>query len=70
MNSKAILLSIIFTFLIIASFNFNGADASHSHSHHGIRKCVKCKFGLIECCEPDICESKLLRPDKCIRIKT
>ncbi len=31
--------------------------------------CVRCKFGLISCCPPNICESRWLRPDKCISVK-
>ncbi len=35
-----------------------------------VRKhCVKCKFHLFDCCEPDICVKKTLRPDKCLSIK-
>ena len=34
------------------------------------RRCVKCKMGMFNCCEPNICVKKHLRPDKCVRVKT
>jgi hypothetical protein len=37
--------------------------------HYTEHKCVRCKFGLLECCEPNICVKKFLRPDKCMHIK-
>jgi len=33
------------------------------------QNCVACKLGIIPCCAPNICQKKLLRPNKCIRIK-
>ncbi|CAF1082745.1 unnamed protein product [Rotaria sp. Silwood1] len=33
-------------------------------------QCVRCKFGIIRCCYPNICVKKHLRPDKCLRIKS
>lgn len=32
--------------------------------------CVKCKFGINDCCAPNKCIKKTLRPDECQEIKT
>ena len=33
------------------------------------RRCVRCKLGIANCCEPDICVKRTLRPDKCLSVK-
>jgi len=33
------------------------------------RNCVPCKFDTIQCCAPNICVKKTLRPDECQEIK-
>jgi len=32
--------------------------------------CVSCKFGMVQCCAPNICRKKTLMPDECMEIKT
>jgi hypothetical protein len=32
--------------------------------------CVKCKFGIFNCCAPNFCKKKLLRPDECVEVKS
>jgi hypothetical protein len=31
--------------------------------------CVRCKFNLFNCCSPNWCRKKTLRPDECIEVK-
>ena len=33
------------------------------------RNCVPCKFGINQCCAPNICRKKTLWPDECMEIK-
>ncbi len=74
-----LLISSCYSMNIFAS-NDNRFDAEHQGSNYGNvhfknvkrstnKQCVRCKFGLMSCCEPNICVKKTLRPDKCLHIK-
>jgi hypothetical protein len=46
----------------------------HKHHHHDqdpsrSHSCVRCKFSLVNCCQPNICVKRRLRTDKCMRVK-
>ena len=60
--------------------NNDSLDVFHPESNYinvtvdvverSVRKhCVKCKYHLFNCCEPNICVKKTLRPDKCLTVK-
>ncbi len=48
-------------------FNSENVTIEFAKRHEG--KCVRCKFGLISCCEPNICVKKTLSSDKCMHVK-
>ena len=31
--------------------------------------CVQCAFKIFDCCPPNICQRRFLRPNKCISVK-
>ena len=53
--------------------NIFGHHHGHKHEHHGDHTqpggCVRCGFGIISCCPPNICVKRRLRRDKCLRVK-
>jgi hypothetical protein len=50
-------------------WNIENVPEHHLEKRNSGRTCVKCKLGLINCCAPNICVKKHLRPDRCMRIK-
>ncbi|CAF4835283.1 unnamed protein product, partial [Rotaria socialis] len=47
-------------------------DDSDDDSHQrraSTKGCVSCAFKVFDCCAPNVCVKRFLRPNKCMRIK-